>query len=230
MASNQPREGSYMEESILDNQPIDLVLASTSPRRKQLFEQEKLRFRVLSAHVDETLDADLRARPFDAVQKLAEKKAHAVVNAILADENYRGFLVVVGADTMVARGGEVFGKPTSASDATRMLRALSGTSHYVHTGVSVWYCFAGEHESDFSLAYRSFTDTTRVTFRQLSSLDIETYLATGEPFDKAGAYGIQGSAAQFVQQLDGLRSTVVGFPMERFLHEFADVVQRVKLS
>lgn len=78
MASNQPREGRYMEESILDNQPIDLVLASTSPRRKQLFEQEKLRFRVLSAHVDETLDADLRARPFDAVQKLAEKKAHAV--------------------------------------------------------------------------------------------------------------------------------------------------------
>lgn len=219
-----------MEESILDNQPIDLVLASTSPRRKQLFEQEKLRFRVLSAHVDETLDADLRARPFDAVQKLAEKKAHAVVNAVLADENYRGFLVVVGADTMVAHGGEVFGKPTSASDATRMLRALSGTSHYVHTGVSVWYCFAGENESDFSLAYRSFTDTTRVTFRPLSSLDIETYLATGEPFDKAGAYGIQGSAAQFVQQLDGLRSTVVGFPMERFLHEFADVVQRVKLS
>ena len=219
-----------MEESIFDNQPIDLVLASTSPRRKQLFEQEKLRFRVLSAHVDETLDADLRARPFDAVQKLAEKKAHAVVNAVLADENYRGFLVVVGADTMVAHGGEVFGKPTSASDATRMLRALSGTSHYVHTGVSVWYCFAGENESDFSLAYRSFTDTTRVTFRPLSSLDIETYLATGEPFDKAGAYGIQGSAAQFVQQLDGLRSTVVGFPMERFLHEFADVVQRVKLS
>lgn len=219
-----------MEESILDNQPIDLVLASTSPRRKQLFEQEKLRFRVLSAHVDETLDADLRARPFDAVQKLAEKKAHAVVNAVLADENYRGFLVVVGADTMVARGGEVFGKPTSTSDATRMLRALSGTSHYVHTGVSVWYCFAGEHESDFSLAYRSFTDTTRVTFRPLSSLDIETYLATGEPFDKAGAYGIQGAAAQFVQQLDGLRSTVVGFPMERFLREFADVVQRVKLS
>lgn len=230
MTSNQPREGRYMEESILDNQPIDLVLASTSPRRKQLFEQEKLRFRVLSAHVDETLDADLRARPFDAVQKLAEKKAHAVVNAILADESYRGFLVVVGADTMVAHGGEVFGKPTSASDATRMLRALSGTSHYVHTGVSVWYCFAGERESDFSLAYRSFTDTTRVTFRPLSSLDIETYLATGEPFDKAGAYGIQGSAAQFVQQLDGLRSTVVGFPMERFLREFADVVQRVKLS
>ena len=146
------------------------------------------------------------------------------------DENYRGFLVVVGADTMVARGGEVFGKPTSASDATRMLRALSGTSHYVHTGVSVWYCFAGENESDFSLAYRSFTDTTRVTFRPLSSLDIETYLATGEPFDKAGAYGIQGAAAQFVQQLDGLRSTVVGFPMERFLREFADVVQRVKRS
>lgn len=219
-----------MEESIFDNQPIDLVLASTSPRRKQLFEQEKLRFRVLSAHVDETLDADLRARPFDAVQKLAEKKAHAVVNAVLADENYRGFLVVVGADTMVAHGGEVFGKPTSASDATRMLRALSGTSHYVHTGVSVWYCFAGENESDFSLAYRSFTDTTRVTFRPLSSLDIETYLATGEPFDKAGAYGIQGAAAQFVQQLDGLRSTVVGFPMERFLREFADVVQRVKFS
>lgn len=219
-----------MGESIFDNQAIDLVLASTSPRRKQLFEQEKLRFRVLSAHVDETLDADLRARPFDAVQKLAEKKAHAVVNAILADESYRGFLVVVGADTMVAHGGEVFGKPTSASDATRMLRALSGTSHYVHTGVSVWYCFAGEHESDFSLAYRSFTDTTRVTFRPLSSLDIETYLATGEPFDKAGAYGIQGAAAQFVQQLDGLRSTVVGFPMERFLREFADVVQRVKRS
>lgn len=230
MANNQPREGRHMEESILDNQAIDLVLASTSPRRKQLFEQEKLRFRVLSAHVDETLDVDLRARPFDAVQKLAEKKAHAVVNAVLADENYRGFLVVVGADTMVAHGGEVFGKPTSASDATRMLRALSGTSHYVHTGVSVWYCFAGENESDFSLAYRSFTDTTRVTFRPLSSLDIETYLATGEPFDKAGAYGIQGSAAQFVQQLDGLRSTVVGFPMERFLREFADVVQRVKLS
>ena len=106
MASNQPREGSYMGESIFDNQAIDLVLASTSPRRKQLFEQEKLRFRVLSAHVDETLDADLRARPFDAVQKLAEKKAHAVVNAILADENYRGFLVVVGADTMVARAGK----------------------------------------------------------------------------------------------------------------------------
>ena len=116
---------------------LDIVLASASPRRKQLLEDAGVRFVVHASEVDETLEPDLLADPPEACKKLAERKAGAVVQEVLA-EDYTGMAAVIGADTMVVCEGEIFGKPVSLSDAKRMLRCLSGRTHEVLTAVSVW--------------------------------------------------------------------------------------------
>lgn len=155
-------------------------------------------------------------------EKLAERKAGAVVQEVLA-EDYRGMAAILGADTMVVCGGEIFGKPRSLSDARRMLHRLSGTTHEVVTAVSVWLIAAPEPEK-VSMGFRTFADTTRVTFRELTDEDITEYLAQGESFDKAGAYAVQGAGAELVERIDGSLDTVIGLPVERLLREFPDLV------
>ncbi len=169
-----------------------LILASASPRRKEILTDMGFDLQIRTAEVDESLPRT--TAPYDGVRLLAIKKGAAVVEA-LGDE-----LPVLSADTLVELGGEALGKPTDSEDATRMLRALSGSVHYVHTGVCVHYkgkCYAE-------------TDTTAVYFRPLTEAEIAEYVASGAPMDKAGAYGIQGAAGAFVSKIEGEFDTVVG--------------------
>ena len=203
------------------NEAIDIVLASASPRRRQLLEDAGLRFRVHAVDADETLDDNLLEEPLEAVKKLAERKAKAAVEELVDDE-YDGTMVVIGSDTMVVLRGEIFGKPVDAADAERMLRALSGCGHDVNTAVSVWVVHAPKGQ-DVGLFYRTFVDTTYVYFKDLTDEQVADYIASGDPFDKAGAYGIQSGAGAFVDHIEGSLDTVIGFPVERLQKEFPEI-------
>ena len=200
---------------------LDIVLASASPRRRQLLEDAGVAFRVHAVDADETLDSELAADPLIAVGKLAERKARAAVEELVTPD-YEGMLAVIGSDTMVVFRGEIFGKPRDAADAERMLRALSGHGHDVHTAVSFWMVNASAGD-DIGLFYRTFVDTTYVYFKELSDEQIAEYIASGDPFDKAGAYGIQSGAAPFIDHIEGNLDTVIGFPVERLKAEFPDI-------
>lgn len=175
--------------------PHPLVLASTSPRRKVLLETLGLAFEVWEAALDERLSPG--EGPALAVARLAVAKAEAGARA------HPG-AAVLGADTLVALGERPLGKPQDAADARAMLRLLSGRVHQVWTAVAL-----------ARLGHETLQRTARseVTFRDISDLEILTYVDTGEPLDKAGAYAIQGRAAAFVTQLAGARDTVVGLPL-----------------
>lgn len=217
-------EASAPETMAASDEPtlaLDVVLASASPRRKQLLEDAGVRFVVHASEVDEALEPDLLADPSEACKKLAERKAGAVVQEVLA-EDYVGMAAVIGADTMVVLDGEIFGKPVSLSDAKRMLRRLSGRTHEVLTAVSVWMVAAPEPEK-ISLGFRTFVDRSAVTFRELTDEEIADYLRKGESFDKAGAYAVQGAGADLVARVDGALDTVIGLPVGRLLKEFPDL-------
>lgn len=201
---------------------IDIVLASASPRRKELLEKAGVVFQVHVSEVDETLDADTLAQPEEAAKKLAEKKAGAVVQDILA-QNYIGTAVVIGADTMVVLDNEIFGKPKNISDATGMLRKLSGTTHEVITAVSVWMIMVAEEEK-VSLGFRTFAETSKVVFKELSDREIADYLRCGESFDKAGAYAAQGEGVRLIKRIEGDIDTVIGLPVKKLLEEFPDLI------
>lgn len=201
---------------------VEVILASGSPRRKQLLEREGVRFTVRVSEVDETLEPDQLADPPEAAKKLAERKAGAVVQEVLS-ESYTGMAAVVGADTMVVCDGEIFGKPTSISDAKRMLRRLQGRTHEVVTAVSVWLVAAPTAE-DVSLGFRTFVDRAAVTFRPQTDEQLDAYLKCGESFDKAGAYAAQGEGAKLIARIDGDRDTVIGLPVARLLAEFPDII------
>ena len=170
-----------------------LVLASASPRRAELLWMLGLRFDVQPADLDETPERD--EDPFDYVERLAKAKA---------DEVAAPGTIVIAADTIVVLDGALLGKPTGDEDARRMLRSLSGRTHEVVTCVAVAI-------GDGTVA--SFTETTEVTFVELSERDIEWYVQTEEPLDKAGAYGIQGAGGLFVAAIAGNYHNVVGLPL-----------------
>lgn len=214
------------EEQAAESQvpAFEVVLASASPRRRELLEQAGVKFVVRTpvTPVDEALEPDQLANPAEACKKLAERKAGAVVQEVLA-ENYTGMLIVIGADTMVVKDGKIFGKPCSLSDGKHMLRQLSGCTHEVITAVSVWMIAAPEVEK-ISLGFRTFADTSYVTFRDLSDEEIADYLRKGESFDKAGAYAIQGAGAALVDRYDGALDTIIGLPAEKLIREFPDLL------
>lgn len=199
-----------------------VILASESPRRRDLLERAGVKFTVHASQVDETLEPDLLANPPEGCKKLAERKAGAVVQEILADPEFAGMLIVLGADTMVVHAGEIFGKPRNLSDAKRMLRRLSGDTHQVVTAVSVWMV-ATNDEGKVSLGFRTFHDTAHVTFHELTDQQIADYLRCGESFDKAGAYAAQGEGAKLIANIEGDRDTVIGLPVTRLLREFPDL-------
>lgn len=206
--------------------PLKVILASKSPRRRDLLKEAGIKFTVRTPiePVDETLDADELMMPVEAVKKLAERKAGALIQELIA-ENPQGLFMVLGADTMVVKGGDIFGKPRNLDDAKRMLGELSGVSHDVITAVSVWMLAAdGEN---VSLAYRTFVDKSVVTFKELTEEGIIDYLRKGESFDKAGAYAIQGEGRALVESYDGSLDTIVGFPVKRLIQEFPDVVSAI---
>lgn len=202
---------------------MQVVLASASPRRKQLLADAGVKARVLvpAEKVDEALSPDELAIPAEAAKKLAEKKAGAAVQELLATGE-QGMFAVIGADTMVVKDAEVFGKPRNLEDAKRMLRELSGCTHQVITGVSLWMLLVGEGD-EVSLGYRTFADASAVTFKELTDDQIVEYLRKGESFDKAGAYAIQGEGRELVERFEGALDTIIGLPAERLLTEYPEL-------
>lgn len=201
---------------------ISIILASASPRRKELLEKAGVKFTILVCEVDETLEDDLYAQPEEAAKKLAEKKAGAVIQQILACQKVEP-MVVIGADTMVVLDDEIFGKPQNLVEATRMLKSLSGRTHEVITGVSIWMVSAAEEEK-INLGFRSFAERAQVTFKELSDQQIADYLSEGESFDKAGAYAAQGKGAELIEGIEGDVDTVIGLPVTKLIAEFPDLV------
>lgn len=223
VAADEMRQA-VAEEAAPQAPAFEVILASNSPRRRELLDAAGVNFTVRTpvTPVDESLEPDLAADPEEAAKKLAERKAGAVIQEVLS-ENYTGMLIVIGADTMVVLDGKIFGKPRSASDGKHMLRQLSGRTHEVITAVSVWMVAAPNAE-DVSLGFRTFADISRVTFRDLIDEEITDYLRKGESFDKAGAYAIQGEGAALVDHYDGSLDTIIGLPAERLIKEFPDLV------
>jgi septum formation protein len=179
-----------------------LVLASASPRRKELLAQAGFQFTVFPANVPEErrLDED----PIAFVTRLAREKAHAVFTQLQRDSSDER-LLVLGADTVVVTETEVLGKPRDEADAARMLRLLSGRTHKVITGV----CLTSVEKTEVA------AETTAVTMREISEKEIAAYIATGDPMDKAGAYAIQGYAARWIPRIDGCYFNVVGLPLAK---------------
>ena len=172
----------------------DLLLASRSPRRRQLLLQLGVRFQCLDLEVDE------RPHPGESVAELVPRLALAKAHAGVAQASFAR--PVLGADTEVVLDGEVLGKPADFSTAVTMLRRLSGRDHLVYSAVALAH-----------RAHAVLTSVTRVSFRALTPEEIETYCRRGESLDKAGGYGIQGSAAAFIERIEGSYSGVVGLPL-----------------
>lgn len=182
-----------------------IILASASPRRRELMELAGYRFDVICADIAEIVPEN--AQPHEVVMSLALQKAQAVAND-------HPEAVVIGSDTVVALNGRILGKPHSVGEACEMLRALSGRSHKVYTGVAIICCGR----------VKNFFDETDVEFYPLSDGEIREYVATGEPMDKAGAYGIQGRGSVLVKKINGDFFNVMGLPIAKVYREMTDYV------
>lgn len=181
---------------------MKLILASSSPRRAGVLRDAGIAFEVRSAQVEEAQRPGESARTM--VARLAEAKARA---AALEMDGSRQDLIVIGADTTVELDAEIFGKPRGAAHAIEMLTSLSGRTHHVLTGIFLIRLPEG--------VTRSAVESTSVTFAPLLREEIETYVVTGEPLDKAGAYGIQGRGGRFIPRIEGCYFNVVGLPLAR---------------
>lgn len=184
---------------------MELILASGSPRRAELLKNCGYEFTVIKSFADESLISD--DDPARLVEKLAALKAREVLLSLDADR--RENAVVLGSDTVVVLDGRVLGKPKDKEDAFNMLRAQSGRMNVVHTGVAVARCENGEIKTAVE------NSAANVFFSVLSDEETEDYIRTGEPMDKAGAYGIQGSFSMFVERIEGDYFTIVGLPVNR---------------
>lgn len=173
-----------------------LILASASPRRKELLSMLNIPFVIETSEVEEIMEQNLHSS--DLVMKLAEEKAFDV---------YKKFpnAIVIGADTIVTYNDIKLGKPSSKEEAFKMLKMLSGNTHEVYTGVSI----ISESKSS------NFYQCTKITFSNLSDQEINEYIETNEPMDKAGSYGIQGFGGTFVEKIDGDYFSVVGLPINK---------------
>lgn len=178
------------------------ILASASPRRKELLEQIGVKFDILPATGKEVITKEL---PGEVVMELAKQKAEEVAKTAGADA------LVLGADTVVAYEGKILGKPKDEADALRMLTMLSGREHEVYTGVALI------DNRDQSM--ENFFERTKVTMYPVSEEEIRDYIAGDEPMDKAGAYAIQGLGAKFIQKIEGDYNNVVGLPIGRIYQE-----------
>jgi septum formation protein len=184
-----------------------LILASASPRRAEILQNAGYTFSVVSSAIDETPIPGESAEAM--VQRLADAKAELVAARSV------GPAIVVAADTAVLIGTQILGKPRTTEDARHMLELLSGKTHSVITGVALIRLPDVER--------RSFVESTQVQFAVLSAEEIEEYLATGEPFDKAGGYAIQGRAGRFIPRIEGCYFNVVGLPLARMARELREL-------
>lgn len=192
-----------------------IILASSSPRRRELMAQAGFAFEVLVSEADETIETET---PGEMVEVLSERKAAAVAEEIKKQGFAEESVLLVGADTMVAIDGKKLGKPKDEKGAEEMLEELSGRTHQVYTGVTLIRLKKAENGSILQES-RTFSEGTDVSFYPLTKEEIRSYIATGEPMDKAGAYGIQGKAAVFVKEIKGDYNNVVGLPIARLYQE-----------
>ena len=203
---------------------LRLLLASQSPRRREILDMIGLAGRYTaepSPLNEEELQIELAQKqytPHDYARTLAERKAHAASITMSPDNGE--VTLIIGSDTIVDLDGHIMNKPTDEKDAFNMISRLSGNWHQVHTGVAV---YAVDRDS-VKLMF-SFTDTARVKFATLTDHDIQSYVASKEPMDKAGAYGIQGIGGQLVQRLEGDYFTVMGLPMHRLSRELSKAIK-----
>lgn len=191
----------------IENEGTDMkkvILASASPRRRELLKQAGFSFEVIESKADEHVS---EKEPEVLVRELAKRKALAVAELI------NGEALVIGADTVVAIDGEILGKPKDEADAFRMLKEIQGRTHQVYTGVAL----IKKQETDVEV--NDFAERTDVTMYPMSDEEIYAYIATGEPGDKAGSYGIQGRAAIFIKGIQGDYNNVVGLPIGRLYQE-----------
>ena len=176
-----------------------VILASKSPRRKELLELLKIPFEIIVSDIDEQIDYDN-----DLVKEI-EKLSYQKAQAVYKDHNDA---LVIGSDTIVKIGNDILGKPKSYEEAEKMLRELSDDTHEVVTAVTIFYQDQTE----------TFSSVAKVTFYPLSDEEIKEYIATNEPMDKAGAYAIQGDAAKFIRSIEGDFYTIVGLPIAELYH------------
>ena len=193
-----------------------LILASQSPRRREILDMIGLsnQYEVKPSPFDEDeIRDELKASvdPYRYTQVMAERKAQACACLFDCDESSSSMpIVVIGSDTIVDLDGTILEKPKSEENAMEMLQNLSGRKHSVHTGVALYSSI-----NKFSEPVITFTETAQVEFAELSDDDMKEYIASGEPMDKAGSYGIQGIGGQFVKKIEGDFFAVMGFPMHR---------------
>lgn len=194
-----------------------IILASASPRRKELLEQIGVDFEICPAKGEEVIT---KTMPEDVVMELAAQKAHEVAGMI---KTYHARhkecvtpqdMLIIGADTVVAAGAQILGKPKDEQDAGRMLSMLSGGTHEVYTGVALLFLSASGRAGE-----RVFFERTKVTMCGMEEEEIRRYIATGEPMDKAGAYGIQGKCAIYIKDIEGDYNNVVGLPVAAIYRE-----------
>ncbi len=216
----EDRKERQVEVSRVDEQPAAprLILASNSPRRKDLLECLGLSFSIIPSRFEE--DMTIRLKPAELVVSLASSKAREVAGRILAEDAVFDKVapllasdtadsiaegaqtLILGADTIVVLNDQVLGKPVSNEDACRMLAVLSGQCHQVYTGIAIVELPSRRIETSF--------EVSNVHFRCLDEAEIESYVATGEPMDKAGAYALQGIGSAFVEKIDGCFTNVIG--------------------
>jgi septum formation protein len=183
---------------------MKIILASASPRRKELLCQIGWEFEVQVSQTEEDLEG---LPPGALTEALAKEKARAVYRLSQEED-----VLIIGADTVVAMGETILGKPTDREDAVRMLEMLSGKEHSVYTGVHMIF------RREDTLREISFHEVTKVRFYPMSQEEIEAYVSQEEPYDKAGAYGIQGLGAKYIEKIDGDYNNVVGLPIARLYH------------
>lgn len=196
-----------------ENSKTRVLLASKSPRRQELLKNIGVKFDVLVSNFDEKSVACEGIPPHQYAEELARCKADAVASAVSAEKGVE--YLIIGADTIVVLNGGIMGQPADEADARRMLDMLSGAANQVITGVALIGL------KDGVKTVRSAFESTLVYFKPLSAYEIDRYIATKEPLDKAGAYGIQGAASLFVEEIEGCYFNVVGLPIMRLSKLFA---------
>lgn len=187
---------------------IKLILASASPRRKELLGHLRLPFQIVTKNIPEESD---HTDPVKFSQEISEMKGQAVFADYLSDD--ASSVLVVSADTIVCLGKKIYGKPANVDEARQFLNELSGQSHSVFTAVTL------NLKMGKTTLTHSFVEESKVTFNHISESLMERYLVTGDSLDKAGAYGIQGPSLTFISRVEGDYANVVGFPLSRFVLE-----------
>ena len=199
-----------------------IILASASPRRSELLRQAGLEFIVIPSQGEEIITS---THPAEVVEELSLQKAQEVADRVLKEKEYAvpqddGGIVVIGADTVVAADHKILGKPADHKEAEAMIALLQGKVHQVYTGVTLIVI-----DQNREMKTRTFHECTDVDVYPMTEEEIKEYISTLEPYDKAGAYGIQGSFGIYIKGIHGCYYNVVGLPIARLVHELKDIMR-----